>query len=94
MIGQKAGVETVTVTSQQLPIHSHPVIGTGEAGDSNLAGNALLASGPQVYSPAPHLAMNPSMVTSTGGSQPHENMQPFLTINFVISLFGVFPTPS
>jgi microcystin-dependent protein len=94
VIGQKAGVETVTVTSNQMPIHSHPVIGTGEAGDSNLAGNALLASGQQVYSPAPHLAMNPSMVSSAGGSQPHENMQPFLTINFVISLFGVFPTPS
>jgi microcystin-dependent protein len=91
-LGELGGVETVTLTVNQMPIHNHPVIASGDAGDSNDTGNAFLGSGQMVFSPTPHIALNTLTDASVGGSQPHDNLQPFLVINFVISLFGVFPS--
>jgi microcystin-dependent protein len=92
-MGEQAGVESVTLTISQIPNHTHPVLATTDAGNANLAGGNFLGSGQVIYAPAPAShAMNALMDSAVGGSQPHENMQPFLTINFVISLFGIFPT--
>jgi microcystin-dependent protein len=98
VIGQTAGVETVTLTGNQMPIHTHTPRGSGVAGATNLVQNNLPASNSTtkqyVNTSAVSAAMNPAMIGQAGGSQPHENMQPFLTMNWIISLFGVFPTQS
>jgi microcystin-dependent protein len=98
-LAQMAGVESVTLTVQQIPSHTHPMLASTEAGgQTNPAGNVLGALSPvSIYVPnatPPNLPMNAASVTPVGGSQPHENMQPFLCINYIISLFGIFPSPT
>jgi microcystin-dependent protein len=96
-LGQSGGVETVTLTTSQIPAHSHVPQGLSTPGNQNDPTNGLWAnSGSQtVYSnTAPTLAMDPAAVGSTGGSQPHDNMHPYLCVNFILSLFGVFPSQS
>lgn len=95
-IGEMAGTEQETLTVQQIPSHTHPFTGSTSNGTQiNPGGNILAGS---VSSVQPYIQDNPSVslaasiVTPAGGSQPHENTQPFLCINFIISLFGVFPS--
>ena len=95
VIGQMAGVEEVTLTTQQIASHSHPFMATTNIGGASAPGNSVLAQSStiKVYSAiAPTVALGPSSMTPTGGSQPHSNLQPYLCINFIISLFGVFPS--
>ena len=94
-IGEMAGTEQETLTVQQTPVHTHPMLVSTAAGSTNSPANSVLAASPsvQVYivdSPDSNLAA--AAITPAGGSQPHENTQPFLCINFIISLFGVFPS--
>jgi microcystin-dependent protein len=94
-IGEMSGTETVTLTAQQTPIHSHPMMASTAAGGTNSPANSVVAASPSVQifivdSPDSNLAA--SAILPVGGSQPHENCQPFLCINFIISLFGVYPT--
>jgi microcystin-dependent protein len=93
-LGEKAGVESVTLTTQQMPTHTHALIATGEIGALNTPVNNILAqcAGVKTYSAAaPNTPLNAQSITPVGGSQPHENMQPYLVISFIISLFGQFP---
>jgi microcystin-dependent protein len=94
-LGELAGTEQETLTVQQIPIHTHPFAASLNPAASNTpVGNVLGEQGTiNLYlSDAPNVAMNASCVSPVGGSQPHENTQPFLCINFIISLFGVFPS--
>jgi microcystin-dependent protein len=95
VLGQQAGVESVTLTTQQLPIHSHAWLASqDQGGTTNPPGNvaASIPGGGSVYiQDSASVAMNPQSLQPQGGSQPHENMQPFLVISFIISLFGIFP---
>ena len=95
-LGEAAGVEQVTLTTQQIPAHTHPLTAsTNNGAQASLAGN-LLANSTTItpYSGFPvDGAMAATSVNPAGGSQPHDNMQPFLCINFIISLFGVPPSP-
>ena len=96
-LGQSGGVETVTLTTSQIPAHSHvPQAFSAPGGANAPAGSVWANSGAStVYSStAPTLAMDPAAIGSSGGSQPHDNMLPFLCINFILSLFGVFPSQS
>jgi microcystin-dependent protein len=97
-IGEMAGTEQETLTVQQIPVHSHPLTATTAVGTQNTPANNLLAQttgGILLYREVvPADTMNPGVVAPAGGSQPHENTQPFLCINFIISLFGVFPSPT
>lgn len=91
---EKAGVESVTLTEQQGPPHSHPP--TCFNGDGNIAaatGGVWAGSSARQFSAgAPGALMDPSTIgPSPGGNQPHENMSPYLVIRFIISLFGIFP---
>jgi microcystin-dependent protein len=95
VLGEMAGVESVTLTTQQMPIHNHAMIATGEIGSaSSSAGNILAQSSAiKMYTAsAPSVALNAAAITPVGGSQPHENLQPYLCISFIISLFGIFPS--
>jgi microcystin-dependent protein len=98
VIGQKSGTESVTLSINQMPIHTHTPFGGTGAGSSNSPGGNLPASNANTLlyvSPAAvDTAMNNAMISSYGGSQPHENVQPFLTMNWIISLYGVYPTPN
>jgi microcystin-dependent protein len=95
VIGEKGGVETVTLTTQQIPIHTHPLLGNNGAAtqagpQGNVMAEQIAVSAYQSANAA--AAMAPQSIASTGGSQPHDNMQPYLCINYIISLFGIFPT--
>jgi microcystin-dependent protein len=94
-MGQSAGSESVTLTTQQIPVHSHPFLGSNAvANDPNPTNNTLgESSAISLYqSEAPTLPMAASSIGAVGGSQPHENMQPYLCVSFIISLFGLFPS--
>jgi microcystin-dependent protein len=92
--GEVGGQEAVTITINQLPAHLHPMNGISQDGTAQVAnGQFLAAAGAQPYHAATNLvAMDAASITTVGGSQPHENRQPFLVINFVIALQGVFPS--
>jgi len=94
--GEAAGSETVTLTINQVPAHTHLPQASSAAGTSHSPTNGVWAAwGDQQYSTvAPATDMNAAALASSGGSQPHENMAPFLCLNFIISLFGVFPSQS
>ena len=97
-IGQPGGVESVTLTTQQLAAHTHPMPATGTS-QTLSPQNAFFAvatssqAGVNVYSTdVPNTSLVPASILPTGGNQPHDNLQPYLALNFIISLFGVFPT--
>ncbi|HTD23814.1 MAG TPA: tail fiber protein [Terriglobales bacterium] len=94
-LGQTGGAETVTLTTSQIPAHSHVPQAFSATGNLSSPANGVWASS----SPAtdygdtpPGIAMDPAAIGSAGGSQPHDNMVPFLVINFILSLFGIFPS--
>jgi microcystin-dependent protein len=98
ILAQSGGVEEVTLSVQQIPIHSHPYIASTASANSNSAANQVLAQSTQraIYfeaSTTTNLAPN-SISPPVGGSQPHTNFQPYLCVDFIISLFGIFPAPS
>ena len=98
-IGEKTGVESVTLTTQQMPTHNHalqatsanPVLSPANAIPAVVGGNQV---GATVYGPSSGAGstLHQNTIQSSGGSQPHDNVQPFLCINFIISMFGVFPS--
>jgi microcystin-dependent protein len=93
-LGQSAGSEEVTLTQSQLPTHSHvPQAARTTQGVNTPAGNVWAASPEYAeYGPAPDSSMSAQALASTGGGQPHDNMVPYLAINFIIALFGIFPS--
>ena len=93
--GQSGGAETVTLTTSQIPAHGHVPQAFNDVGNQAGPGNGVWAtSSPatQFSTAAPSLVMSPDAMGVTGGSQPHDNMVPFLCVNFIISLFGIFPS--
>jgi len=94
-IGEMAGVESVTLTTNQMPQHNHALVASTGSGTTGVPTGNVLASNLQVslYSQFPPTNnMNAAGITNVGGSQPHENMMPFLVVTFIISLFGIFPS--
>lgn len=95
ILAETGGAEEITLTVQQTPVHSHPFVGlTNNASTANAAGK-LLAQTPS-YTPyiaqAPNSPLAPGSIGAVGGSQPHTNFQPYLCVNFIISLFGIYPS--
>lgn len=96
-LGQSGGAESVTLTVSQIPAHSHvPLCNTAAGSSTTPAQNFwAAATGATNYdNGAPSTALDPATISSSGGSQPHDNMIPFLVVNFILSLFGVFPSQS
>jgi len=93
VIGEMGGVEQVTLTIQQIPNHTHAPLASNTGGsdaplNSYWADSAL---GKPYGAAPPALQMNPGTITPTGGSQPHDNMLPYLCVTYIISLYGVLP---
>lgn len=93
-LGQKSGAEKVTLTTNQLPSHRHDWTATTSNGQSRDPVNRIPAAVPGTYytAAANETQFNSGAVTDTGGSQSHSNLQPFLCINFIIALFGIYPS--
>lgn len=97
VLAQAAGEESVTLTTQQMPAHNHAFTASQASGNVITAGGNLPADSLNVkpyINAAPDGNMNANAISITGGNQPHENCQPFLCVNFIISLFGIFPSPT
>lgn len=94
-IGQAAGVESVTLTANQVPAHSHALRASTATGTGSAPGSALLAGTGTVNSygaGTPDQAMAANALTQAGGSQPHTNMAPYGVVSTIISLYGIFPS--
>lgn len=112
-MGQQAGVQDVTLTTSQIPTHTHAILATTAAATTGVPTNNMLAatngdnstitppypdvklyttlplpSGPT----APNVTMDPNALTITGSSQPHNNMMPYVCINYIIAMFGIYPS--
>jgi microcystin-dependent protein len=95
ILGEKAGTESVTLTVNQIPAHTHGFAASTAVGNQTNPANEVVGASPNVrlFRPvAPNVAMSASAIGTIGGSQPHENLMPFLCVNFIISLFGIFPS--
>jgi microcystin-dependent protein len=98
-VGQSGGAEQVTLTTSQMPAHGHALFGsTANAALTSPAG-AVPATQAEVTAlaygtDAPLTTMSPQLIQSEGGSQPHDNMQPYACLTFIISAFGIFPSPT
>jgi microcystin-dependent protein len=99
VLAETGGAEEITLTVQQTPAHSHPLLASLDAAEATQPQNAVvartIASTITPYgTDAPLSTLHQAAISPNGGSQPHTNLQPFLCINFIISLFGIFPSPS
>ena len=94
-LSETGGVETITLTVPQIPSHTHALLASGATGDEVSPAGHVLASS---FNVTPYINdvtngnMAASAVSSTGGNQPHSNFQPYLCVDFIISLFGIFPS--
>jgi microcystin-dependent protein len=90
------GTESITLNTNQIPAHGHPFLGsTSAANNANPGGNVVAQAStffPYLNAPPTTAMAAQGGAASTGGSQPHENCQPYLCIDFIISLFGIFPS--
>lgn len=94
-LGEAAGSTAVTVNLQQLPQHIHATQGSSQTGNQFIPTSNMLAKieGVDGYQQPQNLvAMHPSSISNVGGSQPHTNMMPYLVLNFIIALQGIFPS--
>jgi microcystin-dependent protein len=93
VIGQLSGSETVTLTTQQIPSHQHAPFANTAAAGTDPTNSVPAGGGPAWFAPgAPAMPMAANMLGTSGGSQPHENMMPYLAVNFIICLEGIFPS--
>jgi microcystin-dependent protein len=97
-LGEKAGASSVTITQQTMPQHIHVLNATSASGNSAIPGSSVglaTSTNYEQYRGATNLVpMNPGSVTNVGGSQPHNNMMPYLVLNYCIALQGIFPSPN
>jgi microcystin-dependent protein len=97
ILAETGGVEEVTLTSSQIPTHTHPFLATTASGTNPNPTNGLLSAVPNIDLYRETAANTPKAsvaVSPVGGSQPHTNFQPYLCIDFIISLLGIFPSPT
>jgi microcystin-dependent protein len=97
VIGEVGGVESVTLSTQQIPVHNHAWVATTNTGTLPDPGNNILArtNTPGVFlygTDVPDVQLNNQSIQPVGGSQPHDNMAPYLVVSYIISLYGIFPS--
>jgi microcystin-dependent protein len=98
ILAEQGGVESVTLTTAQMPTHTHPLIASTQTGtDKSPQGRITdqTSGGVQIYiEEGTDQPMAANAIGPQGGNQPHDNFQPYLCLNFIISLFGIFPSPT
>lgn len=99
VLAETGGAEEITLTVSQIPAHTHALLATnGTATTQTAAQQVMAASTGATVSPygsdAPQTNLAPASIGPVGGNQPHTNMQPYLCVSFIISLFGIFPSPT
>jgi microcystin-dependent protein len=96
ILAESGGAEEITLTVQQIPAHGHPMLGSSDPASTRSPQGGVLSRAPaEAYaSEFTPEAIAPQAAGPVGGSQPHTNFQPYLCINFIISLFGIFPSPT
>jgi len=98
VLGQEGGVEQITLSAAQMPVHTHVPQGTVTAATTSTAAGGTWASWPDdAFAPpnaTPPATMSPNALGTAGGNHAHDNMPPFLAMNFIISLFGIYPSQS
>ena len=98
ILAETGGAEEITLTVNQVPAHAHPFLASTSSGTTANAQGGLLCSSPSILlyieGQGPDTSLNPAAVGPVGGSQPHTNFQPYLCVDFIISLFGIFPSPT
>jgi microcystin-dependent protein len=98
VLAQTGGLESVTLTAAQIPAHSHQLVATSNPASSTVPGPTVLLAAADNATIAPYgtdaplTTLHPSSVSPVGGSQPHNNFQPYLCLSFIISMFGIFPS--
>ena len=98
ILAETGGAEEVTLTVNQIPAHSHPLLAIGGQPGSQTTPSGNLPA--QSFNVTPYLNDAPNgdfdsaAIGPVGGSQPHTNLQPYLCVDFIISLFGIFPSPT
>ena len=100
ILAETGGAEEITLTVNQIPAHTHAVLGTNNLASGTAPNNQQVVAGSTEANvtpygtDAPKANLSPQSVSSVGGSQPHTNFQPYLCINYIISKFGIFPSPT
>jgi microcystin-dependent protein len=93
VLGEKGGETAHTLNISELPAHNHVPVGSKATASVHPPAGNLWANGNElIYTATPNNAMNPADVLPVGGNQPHENMSPYLVLNFIIALQGIFPS--
>lgn len=96
-LAQTGGTESETLNVNQIPAHTHPLLASGDAANTpnpqnNLLGAPVTAT--PFYAASTDTSLAAQSIVAVGGSQPHSNFQPYLCVNFIISMFGIFPSPT
>lgn len=98
ILAETGGAEEITLTINQIPAHHHPMLGSANAATSSLPTNNVFAttSGFDIYfdNSESSSSLSTAAISPVGGSQPHTNFQPYLCVDFIISMFGIFPSPT
>ncbi len=99
VLAETGGAEEITLAVNQIPAHTHPLLGTNNFGTTSSPQNNVPAASNVVNVSAygtdvPSSPVSPNSIGSIGGNQPHNNFQPYLCVDFIISLFGIFPSPT
>ncbi len=96
ILAETGGAEEITLTVNQIPAHSHPLLGSADPSTVRVVTSGMMGRGAAdayttEFTP---VQLSPQSVSPVGGSQPHTNFQPYLCVDFIISLFGIFPSPT
>lgn len=97
ILAETGGAEEITLTTNQIPAHSHPFMASVSVSNQSAPNNSVVAqsAAADLYiEDTPTANMTAGAIGAVGGSQPHTNFQPYLCVNFIISLFGLFPSPT
>jgi microcystin-dependent protein len=97
ILAETGGTEEITLTVSQIPSHTHALLASTASGNQSNPANNVLAASPSINLYVEDVTtanMNAAAISPIGGSQPHTNIQPYLCVDFIISLFGIFPSPT